>query len=1426
MKSPQVEALEKHFKRPFFNIADYGFLYSPPTYPPQSDGERLMDREYRKCYQLNEAGEIIALNLTECRCSNEDTAFLEQLDSLQSLNLGGNKISDGNFLSSLNSIQSLDLSYNKISDGNFLSSLNSLQSLNLGGNNISDGNFLSSLNSLQSLDLFSNNISDGNFLSSLNSLQSLDLGYNNISDWNFLSSLNSLQSLDLNSNNISDGNFLSSLNSIQSLDLGGNKISDGNFLSSLNSLQSLNLGGNKISDGNFLSSLNSLQSLNLNSNNISDGNFLSSLNSIQSLDLYSNKISDGNFLSSLNSIQSLDLGGNNISDWNFLSSLNSLQSLNLGGNNISDWNFLSSLNSLQSLNLSYNNISDGNFLSSLNSLQSLNLSYNNISDGNFLSSLNSLQSLNLNSNNISDGNFLFSLAKLRTVDLRENQLKDLPEFLLKTDIEIEEGHEYRSALPGSLNWRSNPIESPSIEILRQGHEAIVNYFSAGEMQALREAKVLVVGEAEVGKTSLIKQLLGQEFDPKERKTHEIGRHPLTLTCGDKGTINLRVWDFGGQDIMHATHQFFLTRRSVYLLVLNSRHNENQSRIDYWLRLIESFGGDSPVIVVCNKSDEEIMNLPWKAYLEKFPRIRHYVKRVSCSDGDGMKEVLDRIAQVVEEDLPHVGEPVPKTWFAVKEALEAQTESGKDYLDRSSFENLCEDKGVKKDAEGTLLRFLHDLGVVLHFDDAHPMFKKGGHEMDTKVLNPAWVTAAIYRVINNPDLITAGGHLHLTDLQRILNEVPDFTYDEPQQEFIVGMMKRFELCFELTDQAGKAWLLPDLLPKDSPEIGNWKGAWRFRFQYSILPGAVISRLIVRLHHLIQGEFYWRYGAVLEWEEHEARIRADLQDGVLEIALRGKGPEESLENRRAFLALIWAELKKIHQGFSDQFDAREWVESNQNRNVFKPLATLEKMEKAGHTEIWLDEVEDMRPLEDFLSNVTDESRSSPEAIIQTARKSRAAVWLELLSVELSNIRCFENLTLNFAKNVEDASAPAEHWVAILGDNATGKSTILRCIALGLCGESHASGLLSDLPGDLIRSGSQEGTIVVRLQDRSTKESFTITTKLEKGKDTRGSGPEVIRQETSPAENFPWKRIFFSGYGTQRALPSDESHEGYSPLNAVATLFDPKARLMNPEVVFLRQNKSVQEKLARQISKILMLDSEKEAAVSSQEKGMIVRGGWGSLPLESLSDGYRSTIHWVLDLMGWSILAGQEELGTAGGIVLIDELEQHLHPRWQRYIVERIRKQFPETQFIITTHTALVASGVIDLESAAIVSLSENEESQGVKATVLDRDRLKGLRADQVLASEAFGLMTSLSVESVKAKIRYRELWKKAEDRTPAEETEFKELQSQIKAGNSKGESAEDRELQSAFEEFYKERIESNLNHPEQMNWDVINELLDFE
>ena len=102
----------------------------------------------------------------------------------------------------------------------------------------------------------------------------------------------------------------------------------------------------------------------------------------------------------------------------------------------------------------------------------------------------------------------------------------------------------------------------------------------GEGQArLLQAKVLVVGEAQVGKTSLIKQLLELgDFDPVESQTHGIITHRWDLPLAER-TVRLNMWDFGGQEIMHATHQFFLTKRSLYLLVLDSRQNERQSRID-------------------------------------------------------------------------------------------------------------------------------------------------------------------------------------------------------------------------------------------------------------------------------------------------------------------------------------------------------------------------------------------------------------------------------------------------------------------------------------------------------------------------------------------------------------------------------------------------------------------------------------------------------------------------------------------------------------------------------------------------------------------------------------------------------------------------------------------------------------------------------
>ncbi len=178
----------------------------------------------------------------------------------------------------------------------------------------------------------------------------------------------------------------------------------------------------------------------------------------------------------------------------------------------------------------------------------------------------------------------------------------------------------------------------------------------------------------------------------------------------------------------------------------------------------------------------------------------------------------------------------------------------------------------------------------------------------------------------------------------------------------------------------------------------------------------------------------------------------------------------------------------------------------------------------------------------------------------------------------------------------------------------------------------------------------------------------------------------------------------YGTNRSRRATESQEEYSVLAAVRTLFDDGLPLQNSEVVLLRQENGLRRVLEERLLKILMLEG---ARFDYSTKGPSINGQWGSQPIRSLSDGYRSTIQWVLDFCAWAIHAGRfSPDGISGGILLLDELEQHLHPRWQRHIVARLRQQFPTTQIVVSTHTPLVAAGVADLDSGQVVRLLEGE------------------------------------------------------------------------------------------------------------------------
>ncbi|MEM8674898.1 MAG: ADP-ribosylation factor-like protein [Cyanobacteria bacterium P01_G01_bin.67] len=156
----------------------------------------------------------------------------------------------------------------------------------------------------------------------------------------------------------------------------------------------------------------------------------------------------------------------------------------------------------------------------------------------------------------------------------------------------------------------NPIEEPPLEVVKQGNQAILNYYSQIAAQGkdyLYEAKMLIVGEGGAGKTTLAHKIQDNNCPlphiDDRTKGITINTHDFSISTQNGGTRSfiLNVWDFGGQEIYHATHRFFLSKRSLYVLVADNR--EDNTDFNYWLNIIELFAGDSPIIIVLNEKDD-------------------------------------------------------------------------------------------------------------------------------------------------------------------------------------------------------------------------------------------------------------------------------------------------------------------------------------------------------------------------------------------------------------------------------------------------------------------------------------------------------------------------------------------------------------------------------------------------------------------------------------------------------------------------------------------------------------------------------------------------------------------------------------------------------------------------------------------------------
>jgi len=206
-----------------------------------------------------------------------------------------------------------------------------------------------------------------------------------------------------------------------------------------------------------------------------------------------------------------------------------------------------------------------------------------------------------------------------------------------------------------ISLHDNPITTPPLDIARQGRQAILDWYAANRKK-LEKIKIILIGDPKAGKTSLLRRLKDDTFDEHEPQTdgvniEDIAFGEITTFKQQKQLHSLtgHFWDFGGQEIMNATHQFFLTKRCVYLLVLDARKDaEVAKQIRQWVERIKTTGGDSSIIIVANQIDVNPgFGFENEYELQKeFPQVKFFIK-ASCKNG---KEI-DTIKQRLEELIP-------------------------------------------------------------------------------------------------------------------------------------------------------------------------------------------------------------------------------------------------------------------------------------------------------------------------------------------------------------------------------------------------------------------------------------------------------------------------------------------------------------------------------------------------------------------------------------------------------------------------------------------------------------------------------------------------------------------------------------------------------------------------------------------------------
>lgn len=563
---------------------------------------------------------------------------------------------------------------------------------------------------------------------------------------------------------------------------------------------------------------------------------------------------------------------------------------------------------LKSLDIQNNNIAEvPPEIRKLKNLENLNLSNNKLTllPSN-LGKLEKLRYLNVSKNNLS---FLPSeisdLVNLAQLDISHNKLRVLPNNMenLKRLFPNREPISRELHLPQfrGLLIENNDFDIPE-EVCNNDPQQIISYIykiTFGNPKPLREAKLIFVGPGGVGKTSIVHRLINKDNENLDIRT-SLDIEPWTHRDSN---LKMHIWDFGGQLIFSSIHHYFLTRRSVYVLVMSTRIQDSmgeEKTASKWIDLIlNAVGEDISIIVVYNSTDLHKMDISIKELKRKYPSIVGVVGTCALSlneianrkaDGvleanfnDGLNDLKELILQTTL-NLKHLEKKFPKPYFKIKNQLEDHIGN---YVTHNDYREICKYNGLNKEEEIVgLLDLLNDLGIMLHLNNKHNLVKNSFLDNDSqiqklleeiKVLKPKWTTQAIYAIFSDPLVIENKGRVSFQEIRTILakGELGGKYMNEEEARFIIGMMIINRLAYTAPKKEGDIYYIPAAFESEANEgCEPWPyssdSTHNIYFGYNFLPSYIIQMFMSEMHEFIEKHSFWKKGVILKYKGARVRI----------------------------------------------------------------------------------------------------------------------------------------------------------------------------------------------------------------------------------------------------------------------------------------------------------------------------------------------------------------------------------------------------------------------------------------------------------------------------------------------------------------------------------------------------------------------------